>query len=142
MQKHGAKDYIAQYMFNTPNALSFSMDLARVLAMIELAETLMDENFRVYRQVRAGLNFLSPDLDVAKGQLAATTFLASSVKPHIIHVVGFNEAEHAATPENIIESCKIVRGVIKNLVGDCIDISNNTGIQNRKLHLINEAKFL
>lgn len=141
-KKYGAKDYIAQYMFNTPNTLSFSMDLARVLAMIELAETMKDENFRVYRQVRAGLNFLSPDLDVAKGQLAATTFLASSVKPHIIHVVGFNEAEHAATSENIIESCKIVRGVIKNLVGDCIDISNNISIQNRKLDLINEANFL
>jgi hypothetical protein len=141
-KKYGAKDYIAQYMFNTPNTLSFSMDLARVLAMLELSETLKDENFRIYREVRAGLNFLSPDLDIAKGQLAATTFLALSIKPHIIHVVGFNEAEHAATPENIIESCKIVRGVVKNLVGDVIDISDNQIIQNRKFDLIDEAKYL
>nr|WP_312578589.1 cobalamin B12-binding domain-containing protein [Sedimentibacter sp.] len=141
-KKYGAKDYIAQYMFNTPNTLSFSMDLARVLAMIELCETMQDDKFRIYRQVRAGLNFLSSDLNVAKGQLAATTFLASSVKPHIIHVVGFNEAEHAATPENIIESCKIVRGVIKNLVGDCIDITENQTIQKRKSDLIKEAKYL
>lgn len=141
-KKYGAKDYIAQYMFNTPNTLSFSMDLARVLAMIEISETLQDEKFKIYREVRAGLNFLSSDLDVAKGQLAATTFLASSVKPHIIHVVGFNEAEHAATPENIIESCKIVRGVIRNLVNDSIDITDNKIIQNRKTHLINEANYL
>jgi len=141
-KKYGAKDYIAQYMFNTPNTLSFSMDLARVLAMIEISETLQDGKFKIYREVRAGLNFLSSDLDVAKGQLAATTFLASSVKPHIIHVVGFNEAEHAATPENIIESCKIVRGVIRNLVNDSIDITDNQIIQNRKTRLINEANYL
>jgi len=54
-------------MFNTPNTLSFSMDLARVLAMIEISETLKDEKFKIYREVRAGLNFLSSDLDVAKG---------------------------------------------------------------------------
>jgi len=141
-KKYGAKDYIAQYMFNTPNTLSFSMDLSRVLAMIEISETLQDEKFKIYREVRAGLNFLSSDLDVAKGQLAATTFLASSVKPHIIHVVGFNEAEHAATPGNIIESCKIVRGVIRNLVNDSIDITDNQIIQNRKTQLINEANYL
>ena len=141
-KKYGAKHYIAQYMFNTPNTLSFSMDLARVLAMIEISEALQDDKFNIYREVRAGLNFLSSDLDVAKGQLAATTFLASSVKPHIIHVVGFNEAEHAATPENIIESCKIVRGVIRNLVNDSIDITDNKIIQNRKSHLISEANYL
>lgn len=141
-KKYGAKDYIAQYMFNTPNTLSFSMDLARVLAMIEISETIQDEGFKIYREVRAGLNFLSPDLDVAKGQLAATTFLAASVKPHIIHVVGFNEAENAATPKNIIESCKIVRGVIRNLVNDSIDITDNQIIQNRKSYLISQANYL
>jgi len=118
------------------------MDLARVMAMVELVEELKDEGFRVYRQVRAGLNYLSPDLDIAKGQLAATTFLAMNIKPHIIHVVGFNEAEHAATPDNVIESCKIVRGVIRNLVNDSIDLSNNNLIQERKEYLKSEAKYL
>ncbi len=141
-KKYGVKNYIAQYMFNTPNTLSFSMDLARVMAMVELVEELSDDNFKIYRQVRAGLNYLSPDLDIAKGQLAATTFLAMNIKPHIIHVVGFNEAEHAATPENIIESCKIVRGVIRNLVNDSIDLSKNDEIIKRKENLISEVKYL
>lgn len=141
-KKYGVKNYIAQYMFNTPNTLSFSMDLARVMAMVELVEELSDGSFKVYRQVRAGLNYLSPDLDIAKGQLAATTFLAMNIKPHIIHVVGFNEAEHAATPENIIESCKIVRGVIRNLVNDSLDLSQNTAIIERKEQLKREVKYL
>lgn len=141
-KKYGVKNYIAQYMFNTPNTLAFSMDLARVMAMVELVEDLAEDKFRVYRQVRAGLNYLSPDLDIAKGQLAATTFLAMSIKPHIIHVVGFNEAEHAAKPEDVIESCKIVRGVIRNLVNDTIDLSKNEEIIKRKEYLISETRYL
>ena len=141
-KKYGVKNYIAQYMFNTPNTLSFSMDLARVMAMVELVEELADDDFKIYRQVRAGLNYLSSDLDIAKGQLAATTFLAMNIRPHIIHVVGFNEAEHAATPENIIESCKIVRGVIRNLVNDNLDLSKNTAIIERVKHLKSEVKYL
>ncbi len=141
-KKYGVKNYISQYMFNTPNTLAFSMDLARVMAMVELVEGLADDKFRVYRQVRAGLNYLSPDLDIAKGQLAATTFLSMSIKPHIIHVVGFNEAEHAAKSEDVIESCKIVRGVIRNLVNDNIDLSKNEEIVKRKEHLISEARYL
>lgn len=141
-KKCGVKNYIAQYMFNTPNTLAYSMDLARVMAMVELVEELADDNFKVFRQVRAGLNYLSPDLDIAKGQLAASTFLAMNIKPHIIHVVGFNEAEHAATPENIIESCKIVRGVIRNLVNDNLDLSKNEEIIKRKENLISEVRYL
>ncbi|QSX04695.1 methionine synthase [Sedimentibacter sp. zth1] len=141
-KKFGVKNYIAQYMFNTPNTLSFSMDLARVLAMVELVESLKDENFNIFRQVRAGLNYLSPDLDVAKGQLAATTFLSMNIRPHIVHVVGFNEAEHAATPDNIIESCKIVRGVLRNVVNDHLDLTINPEIIERKKQLIEEANYL
>lgn len=141
-KKYGVKNYISQYMFNTPNTLAFSMDLARVMAMVQLVEELADDNFKVYRQVRAGLNYLSPDLDIAKGQLAATTFLAMNIKPHIVHVVGFNEAEHVANPENVIESCKIVRGVIRNLVNDNIDLSKNEEIISRKKNLISEVRYL
>lgn len=141
-KKYGVKNYIAQYMFNTPNTLAFSMDLARVMAMVELVEGLADDSFKVYRQVRAGLNYLSPDLNIAKGQLAATTFLAMNIKPHIVHVVGFNEAEHAASADDIIESCKIVRGVIRNLVNDNIDLSKNEEIIKRKEKLISEVHYL
>lgn len=141
-KKLGVQDYIAQYMFNTPNTLSFSMDLARVNAMKEMVESLANDDFRTYRQVRAGLNYLSSDLDIAKGQLAATTFLSMSINPHIIHVVGFCEAEHAATAENVIESCKIVRGVVRNLVNNNFDLSKDESIIERKNYLLNEVKVL
>jgi len=129
-------------MFNVPNSISFSMDLAKVLAQIELTESLADKDFRVYRETRAGLPFLSGDADVAKGQLAATTALQMNVKPHIIHVVGYSEALFAATPEVIIESCKIVRGVIRSTLSGNADATSDTQVKARKEQLISEAGYL
>lgn len=136
------KDYISQYMFNIPNSLSFSMDLAKVLAQIELTESLEDENFTTYRQTRAGLPFLSSDLNVAKGQLAASTMLQMYVKPNIIHVVGYSEAEQAANPDVIIESTKIVRGVIRSSMNGNVDPTNQPEVVSRKNELLSEAKYL
>ncbi|MBP6964745.1 MAG: cobalamin B12-binding domain-containing protein [Armatimonadetes bacterium] len=110
----GVAYYIAQYMFNTPPNTGGAMDLAKMLAKAELIESLHDDGFRSMRQVRAGLTSLSPDMDTAKGQLAASAVLALGIKPHIMHVVGFSEGDHVATADDVIESCKIVRGVLKN----------------------------
>jgi len=68
-KKMGVKDYVAQYMFNVPPSISPAMDLAKMLAKIELIESLQDENFTVYRQARAGIASLPADLDQAKGSL-------------------------------------------------------------------------
>lgn len=141
-KKLGVKHYISQYMFNTPNGLSFSMDLAKVMAMIELVESLADENFSVYRETRAGLALFSADSSIAKGQLAASTYMQMVVKPHIMHVVGYCEADHAATSEEIIESCKIVKGVIRHVLNDEFSIEKDENILRRKNELIKEANVL
>ena len=141
-KKFGVNDYISQYMFNIPNSLSFSMDLAKVLAQIELTESLASNDFRVYRQTRAGLPFLSGDAAVAKGQLAATTALQMNVRPHIIHVVGYSEALHAATPEVIIESCKIVRGVVRSTLFGNAEAQNDPHVKERRDELISETNYL
>jgi len=141
-KKYGVKDYISQYMFNVPNSLSFSMDLAKALAQIELSESLADKDFRVYRQTRAGLPFLSGDENIAKGQLAASTALQMNVRPHIIHVVGYSEALHAATPEVIIESCKIVRGVVRSTLSGNAEALHEAKIRERRDELLSETKYL
>ncbi len=141
-KKLGVKNYIAQYMFNNPNGLSFSMDLAKILAMIEMVESLHDSEFTSYREVRTGLALLNADMYVAKGQLSASTFMQMVVKPHIIHVVGFCEADHAASAEEVIESCRIVKGVIRHCLEDNFSIEKDEAIIRRKEELILEAKFL
>ena len=135
----GVKDYIAQYMFNVPAFISPEMDLAKFLAKIELVESLADSNFRIYRQARAGLASFPANLNQAKGQLAASSYLAMAIKPHIYHVVGFCEAHHAATADDIIESAMIVRGVLKNQFLGSVDITKDTTVQRRKEELIKEA---
>lgn len=141
-KQYGVKDYVAQYMFNVPPSISPMMDLAKMLAKIELIESLQDENFRVYRQARAGLASLPADLSQAKGQLASSAYLAMAIKPHIYHVVAYCEADHAANADDIIESCKIVRGVIRNTFLGTVDITLDKKVQARKKQLISEAKVI
>ena len=141
-KKLGVKNYISQYMFNTPNGLSFSMDLAKVMAMIEMVESLVDEDFSVFRETRAGLALFSADSSVAKGQLAASTYMQMVVRPHIMHVVGYCEADHAATAEEIVESCKIVKGVIRHVLNDEFSIEKDAEILRRKNELLSEAQYL
>jgi len=141
-KKLGVKDYIAQYMFNNPNGLSLSMDLARVLAMVEIVEPLEDESFKIYRETRAGLPLFSADMDVAKGQLAASTFMQMAIKPHIIHVVAYCEADHAASANDVIASCKIVKGVIKHTLSETFSFEKDEKVLDRKEQLVKEAKVL
>lgn len=141
-KKLGVTHYIAQYMFNNPNGLSFSMDFAKILAMMELTESLQDKHFHIYRQTRAGLSLFHADSDVAKGQLAASSFMQMALKPDIIHVVGFCEANHAASASEVKESCRIVRGVIRHTLNEDFSMQNNISIMKRKDELIKEAHFL
>lgn len=141
-KKMGVKNYVSQYMFNVPAFMAPQMDLAKMLAKIELVESLEDENFKVYRQARAGLASFPADLNQAKGQLASSAYLAMAIKPHIYHVVGYCEAHHAARAEDIIESCKIVRGVIRNEFLGTVDMTENIIVQKRKNQLIEEALLI
>lgn len=138
----GVKDYIAQFMFNVPAYISAENDLGKMLAKIELIESLVDDDFIVYRQARAGLASFPTDLYQAKGQLAASAYLAMAIKPHIYHVVGFCEAHHAAEAEDVIESCRIVNGIVKNEFLGSIDMTKDLNVQKRKKELIEEANII
>jgi methylmalonyl-CoA mutase cobalamin-binding subunit len=138
----GVKDYVCQFMFDTPRGVSPAMDVAKMLAKLELVSSLETESFRVIRMVRSGLSSLSASSDVAKGQLAASLFSAMILKPHIVHVVGFSEADHAALPEEIIESCEIARGAVSKAMLGQIAPETDPRVVERKTKLLNETKFL
>ncbi|MFW9998707.1 MAG: methionine synthase [Candidatus Hodarchaeota archaeon] len=140
-KKLGVKHFIAQNMFNTPPSSSLDMDLAKILANNELLQTLVDKEFSVIKQVRTGLASFPLDLDKAKGQLAATTMIQLAIKPDIIHVVSYSEAQHAALPEDVIESCKIIDQVINRIYSSKLNLIDNK-IQKRKEQLIKQAKWI
>ncbi len=134
----GVKDFILQLMWNTPPQIQPYQDVAKMLAKLEMVNSLADDSFRIWRQARAGLASLSPNANIAKGQLAASAFLSLQVKPHIIHVVGFCEGDHAATPSEVIESCQIVRGVIRNGIPGLPEIADSM-VEQRKKQLLEKA---
>lgn len=140
-KKVGITHYIAQYMFNTPSQTSPLMDLAKMLAKIELIESLHNKNFTSIRQMRTGLASLSPDPDIAKGQLSSSCLFQMALDPKIIHVVGFSEGDHAATATDIVESVKIAQGVIKNFLLGPPQMLNDQKLKKRKDELVSEAKY-
>jgi len=137
----GVHDYIAQMMFNSPPGLSDVMDLAKMLACLDLVEPLADgSTFRVLRQTRVGLLSHPLDPEAARGHLAASTYLQMALEPHIVHVVGHTEADHAAAAEDVIAACKVARRAIENAVRGAPDSTLDPRVQARKQELIAEAQ--
>ncbi len=141
-KKLGVKHYIEQMMFNTPPGNNFKMDLARVLAMWEIVDPLIDKGFKVIKQTRAGLAYFSPRENHAKGQLVASTMMQMAIQPDIVHVVSFCEATHSAKPEDIIESCQLLQKVVEGTISGVPDLTKDLSVIERKDNLIQDAQTL
>jgi methylmalonyl-CoA mutase cobalamin-binding subunit len=136
----GIQDYIAQLMFNSPPGHSDAMDLAKMLAVLELIEPLSGPGFRIWKETRTGLLSYPLDLDAARAHLASSIYLQMALRPHIVHVVGHTEADHAATADDIIEACKLARRSIENALRGQPDMTMDPQIQERKNQLINDTR--
>lgn len=139
-KKYGVKDYIAQMMFNSPPGTSDAMDLAKMLAVLEIIKPLAKKGFRIWKQTRIGLLSHPLDTHAARGHLAASTYLQMALKPDIYHIVGHTEADHAATADDVIEASKIVRRAISNALG-APNMTRSPEVQDRKKYLISEARI-
>ncbi|HSB65597.1 MAG TPA: cobalamin B12-binding domain-containing protein [Anaerolineales bacterium] len=137
----GVKDYIAQLMFNSPPGISDAMDLAKMLAVLELIEPLSGPNFHIWKQTRTGLLSYPPGLPAARAHLAASVYLQMAIHPHIIHVVGHTEAHHAATAEDVIEACSMARRSIENALQGIPDMTFDPAIRAQVAHLVSEARL-
>lgn len=142
-KKMGVRHYVSQYMLGTPELISPKMDLAKMLAKIDMIESLHDDSFHSYREVRAGLLSFPVDLDAAKGQLAFSTILGLMLKPQIVHVVAYSEGQYGAGAKEIIESCKIVNHIISEyLRGFPDNLLSDPVIQQQREKLKAEASVL
>jgi hypothetical protein len=138
----GVKDHIVQMMFNSPPGTSSAMDIAKMLAVMELVSTLETQEFKIWKQTRTGLLSYPVNVDQAKAHLATTVFVQMALKPDIVHVVGYPEANHAVTGMEVIESCTIARKAIDHALQSQIDLTRSENIQERVQELITEAKVL
>lgn len=152
----GVKEYIAQLMFNSPPGLSDAMDLAKMLAIIEIIEPLSlppyprqsgekgiedKGSFRIWLQTRTGLLSYPLDPEAARAHLAASVYVQMALKPHIVHVVGYSEAHHAATADDVIASCKLARRAIENALAGQPDMTADPKVQARKAELVADARL-
>ncbi len=136
----GVRDYIAQLMFNSPPGHSDAMDLAKMLAVLELIAPLEGENFRIWRQTRTGLLSYPLDPAAARAHLAASVYVQMALRPHILHVVGHTEAHHAATAEDVIEACGLARRAVENALNGAPDMTADPAVQARKEQIKAEAQ--
>jgi len=138
----GVKDHIVQMMFNSPSGMSDAMDIAKMLAIMDLVSDLAGPNFRVWKQTRTGLLSYPVDLDRARAHLAASVYVQSALKPDIVHVVGYPEANHAVTGKEVVESCAMARRAIENAYRGQIDMTSSPNIKGRVKGLVSDARAL
>ncbi|MFB3850344.1 MAG: cobalamin B12-binding domain-containing protein [Acidobacteriota bacterium] len=141
-KKLNVRTFVLQMMFNNPPSTSPHMDLAKMLAKLEMVKSLEDRNFRILREVRAGIASIPSDPYRAKGHLSASAVYSMMLKPHILHIVGFSEGYKIVTPSILIESCKIGRGAINLAIKGNFDLEKDSFIRSRKNHLIKEATII
>jgi len=135
----GVRDYLVQLMFNSPPGHTDAMDLAKMLAILELIEPLSGPEFHIWRETRTGLLSYPLDFVAARAHLAASVYLQMTLKPHIVHVVGHTEAHHAATAEDVIEACGLARRSIENSLRGAPDMTSDPRVLERKQELISQA---
>jgi methylmalonyl-CoA mutase cobalamin-binding subunit len=138
----GVHDYIAQLMFNSPPMLSDAMDLAKMLAMVDVITPLESDEFRIWRQTRTGLLSYPVDPDLARAHLAASVYLQMAARPHIVHVVAHTEAHHAATADDVIEACKLARRAMDKALGGQPDMTRDPAVQQRREELVHETGLI
>ena len=136
----GVKDYIAQLMFNCPPGMSDAMDLAKMLAVLDLVKPLSSPDFRIWRQTRTGLLSYPLNPTAARAHLVASVYLQMTLKPHIVHVVGHTEAHHAATADDIIEACELARRPVENALLGAPDMTADPQVTARRQELVSEVQ--
>lgn len=136
----GVHDHIIQMMFNSPPGVTDVMDLAKMLAVLKITAPLAKPgtSFRLWKQVRTGLLSYPVDPNSARGHLSASVYLQMALRPHILHVVAFTEANHAATATDLIESVKIAHRSIENAMGGP-DMTQDERVQARTAELVGQA---
>lgn len=151
-QACGIRHLVLQTMLNTPKRTSGISDLARARAILTLLRGSAEEPaMRITLQPRAGLDYFSTDLDLAKAQLAAATALMDDIEPgnesspQMIHVVSYCEAVELASPPEVDESIRITRAALEEYRrlrkrGDVEDMTRSDDADHRRQELVADAR--
>ena len=144
----GVDNMVLQMQFNKPKETGDYADLAKMSAGLEMSRKISlgrKNPASIFIETRTGIESLSSDMELAKWQLARSTFLQMCMNPHIVHIVSYCEANYAARPTDIIESSKLIRRAVRIFranQGDIMKEANSPIVNERKEYLINESSYL
>ena len=144
----GVENMVLQMQFNKPKETGDYADLAKMSAGLEMAKrvSLGRKNpAPIFIETRTGIESLSADMNLAKWQLARSTFLQMCMNPHIIHIVSYCEANYAARPADIIDSSRLIRRAVRIFRDNKEDIMKEVNVpivKERKEYLVNESSYL
>ena len=144
----GVNNMVLQMQFNKPKETGDYADLAKMSAGLQMAKRISmgrSNPANIIVEARTGIESLSPNMQKAKWQLGRSTLLQMMMNPNILHVVSYCEANHAATPEDIIDSSKLVRRAVrifKQHQHDIMKEMNNPIVVERREYLIKECSYL
>jgi hypothetical protein len=79
------------------------------------------------------------DRTAARAHLAVSIYLQMALRPHIVHVVGHTEADHAATADDIVEACGFARRAIENALRGQPDMGHDPRVVARTAELVHAA---
>lgn len=148
MSMCGVQNMVFQMQFNKPKETGDYADLAKMSAGMEMANriTLGRPNpAGIFRETRTGIESLSSDMELAKWQLARSTFLQMCLDPHIIHIVSYCEANYAARPADIIDSSRLIRRAVRifrNNKEEILKYTEDPIVTERKQFLVEECTEL
>lgn len=147
MYEAGIQNMVFQFQFNKPAVTGDYGDLSKMSVARDMIEYVRPygNRSRILVETRAGIEHFKTHQPTAKRQLARSTLLQMLMNPDIVHLVSYCEADHAATPDDIIESSQIVRRAIclfRKNENDIRKLAEHDFIEKRKKYLISEAKYL
>ena len=144
----GVQNMVLQMQFNKPKETGDYADLAKMSAGMEMAKRISmgrKNPAPIFRETRTGIESLSADMNLAKWQLARSTFLQMCMDPHIIHIVSYCEANYAARPADIIDSSKLIRRAVRIFRENKEDIMKEVNVPlvtERRDWLVKESAYL
>lgn len=148
MSMCGVGNMVLQMQFNKPKETGDYADLAKMTAGLFMAQKMSISRVNpanILIEARTGIESLSPNMNKAKWQLGRSTLLQMMMRPNILHVVSYCEANHAATAEDIIDSSKLVRRAVKifrKYETDIMREMQNPLVIERRDYLIRECQYL
>jgi len=145
MRACGVQDMVLQMQFNKPKEMSDRGDLAKFMAAKEIAGAMLEPSTRLWLETRTGIEWLEPDLTLARQQLARSTLLQMFMNPHAIHIVSYCEALYAAKPADIGLASGVIRKAVRMFhrhETDLLKLLESDELQQRKHYLLDEAKYL